>query len=128
MTPALATRRKRSWTSWFLAVGTAVGVGAAVYHYHRSAERLRRRRAAPRRRRRCCRHRHLGSDLSRAVVRERRALAQTHEEGEAQAAASRAQLELLASFDGASGSFDPADAAFERGGARRDHRPPPLRG
>ena len=119
MTPALATRRKRSWTSWFLAVGTAVGVGAAVYHYHRSAERLRRederRRdddddAATT----------TTSDLTLPVRSSANAAPSPRptKKEKQQAAASRAQLELLASFDGASGSFDPADAAFERAAVR----------
>ena len=119
MTPALATRRKRSWTSWFLAVGTAVGVGAAVYHYHRSAERLRRederRRdddddAATT----------TTSDLTSPVRSSANAAPSPRptKKEKQQAAASRAQLELLASFDGASGSFDPADAAFERAAVR----------
>jgi acyl-CoA-binding protein len=122
MAPAPATRRARSWTSWFLAVGTAVGVGAVVYRYHRSAERLRRdderRRdddddAAP---------------TAAAAAWDRPSPARSSasaapsprptKKEKQQAAASRAQLELLASFDGASGSVDPADAAFARAATR----------
>ena len=124
MAPAPATRRARSWTSWFLAVGTAVGVGAAVYHYHRSAERLRRDDE----RRRDDDDDAATAAAAAAAASDRPSPARSSanaapsprptKKEKQQAAASRAQLELLASFDGASGSVDPANAAFERAAAR----------